>query len=922
MTPENWQKIKAIFNEAVDLAPDEREFFLQNRNGTSAEILAEARRLLAAETESRFDKPVANVANLSPEKSAEENFVGKRIGNYQIVRELGFGGMGTVFLATREDLQKQFAVKIIKHEFSSGDMLRRFQHEREILAKLSHPNIANLLDGGTTETGLPYLVMEYVEGEELLAYAENHNLPVEEKLKIFRKICSAVAYAHGKLIVHRDLKPSNILVTKDGEPKLLDFGISKLIDEENLSEKGTATQLGMMTPNYASPEQFRGESVSTSTDVYSLGVILFEFLTAALPYQITGKRIDEVARAVIEMNPQKPSEAVSGQTDQNPMPLTGENHRATNNGQNRKSQIANRKSLRGDLDNIILKSLRKEPERRYSSVEKFSDDVRRHLEGLPVTARPDTFSYRAEKFIKRNRVSVISGALVFLALLASVIGISSQYVRAERQRKVAEQRFGQVRELANNIVFKYYDEIEKFPDSTKLRETIVTDALNYFDSLAADTNADDALKSELARAYIRIGKVQGRAYFANLGNTSGAVENYRKGISLLEPLAAQSGDAKMNSDLINAYSEFSIALKRQGNAEESDRILRKGIALNEKLLQEKPDDVALSLRLGASYVFLGDLLPVGTKADENIAAYKRSADVCEAILKRDANHIRANNIYAAASDRIVTNLRVLAGDAGEDENPNEAKRLLAEAAPMAKKNIEIVEKMLALEPNNVMNSTLRDAAYANYGEHLFTAGEYVEALKMQSAAEKNFRRTAEKDANDLEQKLILATAVASLGATNMRAGNVEQGERLFAESVKSFDELVAHDAKNFEYLQKRREIKYLYADELRLLGETKRARQIYEQAFAEIDRAAHEKDAAYGESLRGFYFSKIGDCDFADSNGANLTNDEKRKQQEAAIDAYQKASELWTQNGVQNVLGVRQNNKLEVLKRKINRLQL
>ncbi|MGI9034586.1 MAG: serine/threonine protein kinase, partial [Pyrinomonadaceae bacterium] len=338
------------------------------------------------------------------------------------------------------------------------------------MATLEHANIAHLLDGGTTASGLPYFVMEYVEGADLLEYCRRRNLSLNEKLNLFRKVCSAVAYAHSRLIVHRDLKPSNILVNEKGEPKLLDFGISKLLSDVENEEQGTVTSLGMMTPNYAAPEQFRGENVSTATDVYSLGVILYELLTDKLPYNVNDRRLYEVARIVCETDPNRPSE-ISAQTDEN---------RKTNF----KFRNQTSKFLRGDLDNILLKSLRKEPERRYSSVEKFSDDLRRHLEGLPVAARPATFSYRAEKFIRRNRLPVFSAALAFLILTIGIAGISWQYARAESQRQIAEQRFNQVRGLADNVIFKYHDTVSKLQGSTEIRRMLVKDATNYLDALA------------------------------------------------------------------------------------------------------------------------------------------------------------------------------------------------------------------------------------------------------------------------------------------------------------------------------------------------------------------------------------------------------------------------------------------------------
>jgi len=906
MNEAKWAEVKENFNLVVELPAEEQGEALSAIN--DAEIRGEVERLLKADADA---KTLPNILTSEP---APVPRAFEQIGKYKIVRELGYGGMGTVFLAVREDLQKQFAVKVIKHEFSSVDMLRRFQNETEILARLDHPNIATLVDGDKTPGGLPYFVMEYVEGDDLITYCNRRNLSLEDRLKLFRKICSAVAYAHGKLIVHRDLKPSNILVTADGEPKLLDFGISKLLSDEPLDGRGTATAMGMMTPNYASPEQFRGESVSTATDVYSLGVILYELLTGELPYEVSSRRLDEVARAVCETEPTKPSSVVAGErstgkkaTWENPNGGTG--------------QRTNPRLLRGDLDNIILKSLRKEPERRYASVEQFSADIKRHLDGMPVTARPDTFGYRASKFFGRNRIAVVSAALVTLVLIGGVIGTSWQAVRAEREKRLAEQRYGQVRQLANNILFKYYDEVEKLENSTKVREMLVADSLTYLDSLASDENADDALKSEIARAYIRIGKVQGRAYFANLGDTAGAVENFRKGIMMLEPLAAKSVDPKLQSDLINAYSDFAVTLNRQGNAEESGTLLRKSISLNEDLLQKTPGDIPLSLRLGASYIYLGDSLPVGKGEGDNIAGFRRSIDAVDVVLATDPNHVRAINISAASADRIVTNLLLLARDAEEDSDTAQAGALRREAEPMAKRNIESAEKLVALEPKNILNTVILDAANFNYGTVLFDSGDLAGAVRYQAPSVEKFKKGVEADVNNLEQKQLYAGVRVGLATTYFRSGKVAEAEPLFQGAIKDFDELVAHDAANFEYAQKRREANYVYADELFLKGDMARARSFYEKGFAEIEKAALEKNAAFAESLRAFYFEKIGNCDLALANKAGVSPARRRELMQTAAELHKKALDIWKNVGVQPKLGVRQNTRLDVFERKVRREQ-
>ena len=313
--------------------------------------------------------------------------------------------MGVVYLAVRADdhYQKRVAIKLVQHGLYTGAILHRFRTERQILASLDHPNIARLLDGGTTTDGRPYLVMEYVEGLPIDVYCDRHKLSISERLRLFRTVCAAVHYAHQNLVIHRDLKPSNILVSTDGVPKLLDFGIAKLLNPELSAPSLVFTESGLqlLTPEYASPEQVRGEPLTTASDVYALGVLLYELLTGHQPYRLTSRRRQDLERVICEVDPLKPSTAISRSDADTETDGTGQRTPATVS-QTREGQPEKlRRRLTGDLDNIVLMALRKEPQRRYGSAEHLAEDLRRHLEGLPVMARPQTFGYRSAKFIRR-----------------------------------------------------------------------------------------------------------------------------------------------------------------------------------------------------------------------------------------------------------------------------------------------------------------------------------------------------------------------------------------------------------------------------------------------------------------------------------------------------------------------------------------
>ena len=489
MTPaaERYTRIQELFDAVVELPPDERTVALEKQCGDDAALRQEVEALLAAdaETTSFGEQPAFVIPeNLFPEQNKEE-FAGRRFGVYQVIREIGRGGLGAVYLAARADdeYRKEVAIKLIRRGLDTDDILRRFRTERQILAQLDHPNIARLIDGGTTDDGLPYFVMEYVKGEPINAYCEAHHLKLRERLELFRKVCAAVTYAHQNLVVHRDLKPSNILVTADsesvrergGEPKLLDFGIAKLLsaDDELLTQ--TAPGLRAMTPEYASPEQIKGDKITTSSDIYSLGVLLYELLTGQRPYRLKTTSADEIARAITEQEPERPS-TVAGKIDHPP------------------SSILDPRSLHGDLDNIILMALRKEPARRYASVEQFSEDIRRHLAGRPVTAHKDTFKYRSTKFIRRNALGVAAATIVFLTLVGGIVTTAWQARRAERHAKAAEEQArvasterdrAQTEKTKAERINDFMQNILGFSDPTWIsanpqrnREATITDALN------------------------------------------------------------------------------------------------------------------------------------------------------------------------------------------------------------------------------------------------------------------------------------------------------------------------------------------------------------------------------------------------------------------------------------------------------------
>lgn len=429
MNTSRWEQIKEIFNAASELPEAEREGFLVRECESDSELLEEMRSLFGAfnEYDGSIDAPVFRSVSSFVDAGNGNTYVGKLAGAYRIESELGRGGMGTVYLASRADSEfdKKVAVKLIKRGYDTDEIVKRFRYERQILAALEHPNITRLLDGGSTEDGLPFLVMDYVDGVPLKEYCDREQLSIRKRLELFLNICSAVAYAHQNLVIHRDLKPSNILVLPDGTPKLLDFGIAKLTDASEGTQPtiGTGTATRAMTPDYASPEQISGQAVTTTTDVYSLGVILYELLTGHKPYRFKNHNPDEITRILWSSTILRPSSAcrlhglraVAGETA---------------------SVI---RQLHGDLDKIVFMAMRLETDRRYSSVEQFADDIRRHLNGLPVMAQEDSISYRVSKYINRNKPGVAAGLGIAASLIGGLIVARRQARNASRQRDRAER---------------------------------------------------------------------------------------------------------------------------------------------------------------------------------------------------------------------------------------------------------------------------------------------------------------------------------------------------------------------------------------------------------------------------------------------------------------------------------------------------
>ncbi|HEY8560239.1 MAG TPA: protein kinase [Pyrinomonadaceae bacterium] len=861
MDSEKWQRIKAIFNEAVELAPAAQASFLDSQTSADAEILAEVRNLLAAERKNDFADPIAGVAHLWQAEEAEE-LVGTRIGDYKILREIGRGGMGVVFEAVREkaDFSQRVALKILKRGMDSDQMLRRFRHERQILAALEHPNIARLLDGGRTDDNLPYFAMEFVEGKPLDEFCDAQNLNIQERLRLFLQACAAVSFAHSRLIVHRDLKPSNIFVTADGTVKLLDFGIAKILSPDGDPQHQTVTALGMMTPAYASPEQIRGEIVSTSSDIYSLGLVLYELLTGAPAYRFSSNRPDEIAKIICEAEPPRPSSVVGGQWSVVGKKTGNRKPRTTNVRQtNPKSKIQNPKSLRGDLDNIILKALRKEPARRYASVEQFAGDVARHLEGLPVIARPDTLSYRFEKFVSRNRVPVVAGLLFFLSLIGGIAATGWQAVRAERERKLAAKRFDQVRELANNVVFKYHDEIKDLQGATRVREMIVADALKYLDNLQAESAGDAELTRELAQAYMRVGSVQGGAYQANLGDSRGAADSYEKAIHLLEPLSENSTDTKLLAALRDAYTESARAFYRIGELATQTENMKKAFALSEKIVALDPGNIEPKIYHARSLVHFGDSFPENEPA-RRMEYYRKAMRLADEVIEAAPTDETANRMLATATHRMQMYTFLEGENARRGGDFERAKPLYEEALKYARRSREAQEKVLAMKPGNPLYQRNVAGGKLNEGKIYRELGDTETALGKAGEALRVQQTIAARDAENQEIKLDMKESFEDLAYAFIKRGDLREAFANFQKAVELNEELLKKDPENFDFWIARLRGEQYFGHALLEKGEKAAARRFYEKALA-LAETAPARYAAFVADFKNQVRENLRKCD-------------------------------------------------------------
>ncbi len=700
---DRFRRIEELFHQALELGERERHAKLSEWCAGDDALRDEVGSLLQAFV-------------LQPAPSAPSDpWIGRQLGHYKIERLLGRGGMGAVYLAGRieGDFERQVAIKVLRMRLTTKFHQDRFLEEREILASLDHPNIAGMLDGGLSSEGEPYLVMEYVDGIRLDHFVQQNRLALRPLLNLFLQVSDAVDYAHRNLVVHRDLKPGNILVTTDGRVKLLDFGTAKLLGPGGLS-KSQLTQPGFraFTPEYASPEQVLGGAVTTATDVYSLGVILYRLLSGRSPYKFEHWADREFFKTWTGPPPLRPSTAIGAAASDETQPPPFD-------------AGVRRRELRGDLDAIVLKAMHREPSQRYPDVAGLADDIRNYLESRPVTARQAGWSYRVAKFVQRHRVPVLVSGTLVVAVAAGLSATiwEARIARAEGLRAV--RQFQNVRQLNRFLLFDFYDAVEALPGSTDVEKNLITQSLSYLDRLQRESPDDPDLQLDVIEAYVKLGNLEGNPYSNNLSDPEGAIRTLTKARNLALPL---KGHYPQDTRVLKTYGlmERSLGEVLFGKGSPAPAIphLEEAASVLELLAKRPGAPVDDFCEAASVYGILGDIFSgsfIGRLEAAKATGYlQKQADLNTKALEKDPNYARAHRGVAIANMKMGTVLQ-------ETHTPQAIRFFQASLAEMNKLAQNRQPSFLNLRIESLLHNHLAFAlaSVSRYDEALRHAQEAV-----------------------------------------------------------------------------------------------------------------------------------------------------------------------------------------------------
>ena len=650
--------------------------------------------------------------------------------------------MAVVYRAVREDdFLQEVAVKIIKRGMDTDELLERFRYERQILAWLNHNNIARLLDGGATAENRPYFVMELVDGQPVTEYCDEKKLDLEQRLRLFAKVCGAVAYAHRNLVIHRDLKPANILINDDGEPKLLDFGIAKMLTPESAGDtaRRTSAQLRLLTPEYASPEQVRGRTHHRRHRYLRAGRDSLRIADRPKAHRLTTSRAAELERVVCHTDPQKPSETGGGHS-----------------------------RLRGDLDRIILKALEKQPERRYLHVEQLAEDIERHLDGRPVLARPDTLSYRAAKFCRRHKVFAAAAAAVLVTLIGGIVASTWQARIAQRQRNIAQRRFDETRKLAWTLLFEIDPEIAPLAGTTKVREKLLARGIAFLDALSHDAQGDQGLLRELAEAYQNVAEVRGIGGVANLGRSDLAIENLRKAVALREQvLATQPSSIEFRVELSRTLRTLATQIK---DTAEADRLARRSLQIAEAAVHDAPGHSNARAALAGAHFEMGEVLRDAHQHQESIQHFRKALELYTEPANISLMHKKIAAIF------------LLDGDSEHSVEELRAAVALDEAG-------------ILRDPSNARRKLDLSFGYSDLANSLMWLHRYPEALEKFHMAESIRVQQAALDRADFRARSAVVSITWRIGWALAQAGDKGAATETMQKAVKQGEALL-HDFPN------------------------------------------------------------------------------------------------------------------------------
>jgi tetratricopeptide (TPR) repeat protein len=722
MTPAQWSELDGILKSALDMPESEQDTWIARECQGRPELRRDVESLLrahrAAET---FLEPYTHTQG------------GRRIGPYLLVEEIGAGGMGAVYRARREDedFKQEVAVKLMRASLEMRpEAVRRFLDERQILAALAHPNIARLLDGGYTSEGTPYIVMEYVAGTPITDYCARNELDLTARLRLFLELATGVQFAHQHLVIHRDIKPANVLVTGEGTPKLLDFGIAKLLDPE---APGAETTLRPLTPDYASPEQVRGGAMSTASDVYSLGVLLYELVAGRRPYQLADTPLDQAIETICVRDPAPPS-TVS-------------------------------QNVPEDLDAIVMKALRKEPESRYASVREFAEDIDRYLGFRPVLARQGTYRYVARKFVRRHRagVATAAAACIFLAASAGLVIRESQVARFERDR--AQRRFNEVRRLAHSVIFDLEDKIAALPGSTPVRKELIANVIGYVDGLAKEAAGDPGLQQELAEAYMRIGEVQGGGN-ENLGDPQGALASFQKAEQIAQALVAAQPSFGARKLLVEALRGVGLVYKQTNDRVKAEQYRKETLAMARDLQKQYPGNEDAEILLADSLFDMAAL----TKDSQSLGYRLEALPIFEELLRAKPSDPKRQRNAALIHKFIAGYWLDLRSD---------------RALPYLQRALALDEAQLANNPGHQGAKLDLSIDYSQFGSYYFVKHDLPTAIRYQRKTLAIRRELAASDPKDVWKQERLAYSLTStagllIGTHNYQAAlaNLDESRRI------------------------------------------------------------------------------------------------------------------------------------------------